>query len=85
MAARGQKAKVQKGTSLKWRHDKQQWVAKKGEATKLVQAPAKSVAAKASAKKAAMKWLGRGEGDPQSDDISDGDVSEESNKGDCDA
>ena len=76
------KTKVQKGTSLKWRADKQQWVAKKGKSTKLVQALDKTAAAKAKAKDAALKWLGCGEGEDQRDDISDGD---ESKEGSCDA
>ena len=80
-----QKATLQKGTSIKWRDDKQQWVAKKGETTKHVQVPGRSAAAKARAKKAALKWLERGEGEGQSGDISDGDESVESNHGDCDA
>ena len=72
------KTKVQKGTSLKWRADKQQWVANQGRATTHVQAPAISAAAKAKAKDAALKWLGHGEGEGQSDDISDGDESNDS-------
>ena len=43
---------------------------------------AKTAAAKAKAKDAALKWLGCGEGEDQSDDISDGD---ESKEGSCDA
>ena len=80
------KAKVKKGTSLKWRADKHQWVAKKDQATKLVQAPTGDAAAKAKAKEVAMQWLGRTdvEGDGQSDD-SDCEGSEDCNNGGCDA